>query len=208
MLKKHSIYLIAIVVLIPFFVAGIGTVSWCKEGAGKSFKEYPDNVFNAREYVKGMSKGGHNLLIWVDPSADLSKYTSANTSDFKGRLLPVQTVFSYDPFIKHFNTSLQNSLKIKKSTSTSGLRVEGEMVECNPGSRGARYVVGFGAGKSAGAVACEVYEPGKTQPSIRIYARDTASGGGFGGDSVAMLNHIFSQVAFRVATVLEAKLGK
>ena len=81
------------------------------------------------------------------------------------------------------------------------------MVECNPGSRAARYWVGFGAGKAAGAVVCEVYEPGKTNPCIRIYTRDTGSMGSFGGDSVAMLNHILSQVATRLATTLNTTVG-
>jgi hypothetical protein len=207
MLKKHSIYLIALVVLIPFFVAGIGTLSWCQADAGKSFKDYPDNTFNSREYVRGMSKGGHNLLMWVDPSVDFSQYKSANVSDFGKRLLPVQTKFSYDPTLQHFNTSFKNNLQTAKTQSTSGLRIEGEMVECNPGSRGARFFVGYGAGKVAGAVACEVYVPGKSQPVIRIYARDTSSWDA-GSDSFMILNNIFSQVAFRVAAVLDARIGK
>jgi hypothetical protein len=207
MLKKHSIYLITLVVLIPFFVAGIGTLSWCQTDAGKSFKDYPDNTFNVREYVSGMSKGGHNLLMWVDPSVDFSQYKSANVSDFGKRLLPVQTKFSYDPTLQHLNTSFKNNLKTTKTQSTSALRIEGEMVECNPGSRGARLFVGMGAGKVAGSVACEVYVPGKSQPVMRIYARDTSSWDA-GSDSFMILNNIFSQVAFRVAAVLDARIGK
>jgi hypothetical protein len=68
--------------------------------------------------------------------------------------------------------------------------------------------VGFGAGKASGAVVCEVYEPGKSRPSMRIYARDRGSTGMFGGDSVAMLNHIFNQVAIRLGTTIEARIGR
>ncbi len=82
------------------------------------------------------------------------------------------------------------------------------MVECNPGNRAARYLVGFGAGKAAGAVVCEIYEPDKSRPCVRIYARDTGSMGMFGGDSVSFLNQIFEQVAIRLSTVVEARIGQ
>ena len=173
----------------------------------KSFKDYPDHAFNPKEYVEGMEKGGHNLLIWQDPSVDLRKYDSVNVADFGKRLLPEQTALSYTPFIKSFNRSFQNSLGLTQEESSNALVIEGEMVECNPGSRAARYVVGFGAGKAAWAIACEVYEPGKSHPSMRIYVRDRASMGMFGGNSVAMLNHIFDQVVIRLAGVLEERIG-
>ena len=82
------------------------------------------------------------------------------------------------------------------------LLIEGAVVECNPGSRTARYLVGFGAGKAAGAVVCEIYEPGKPNPCMRIYARDTGSMGTFGGDSVLMLNNIMTVLGTRLATSL------
>lgn len=173
----------------------------------KSFKDYPDHAFNPKEYIEGMEKGGHNLLIWQDPSVDLRKYSSVNVADFGKRLLPEQTAFSYTPFIKSFNRNFQNSLGLTQEESSTALLIEGEMVECNPGSRATRYLVGFGAGKSAGAVACEVYEPGKSRPSMRIYVRDRASMGMFGGNSVAMLNHIFDQVVIRLVGALEERVG-
>jgi hypothetical protein len=176
-------------------------------GYAKSFKGYPDHYFNPKEYVKGMSKGGHGLLIWQDPSANLTKYPTITVPEFEGRLLPVDERFSITPFIKNLEEIFNDNLDIKRGTAGQSLRIEGAMVECNPGNRAARYLVGFGAGKAAGAVAVEVYEPGKSSPSIRIYARDTASMGGFGGDSVAFLNNIFNQIAFRVTAVLEERIG-
>jgi len=173
----------------------------------KSFKDYPDHAFNPKEYVEGMEKRGHNLLIWQDPSVDLRKYSSVNVADFGKRLLPEQTAFSYTSFIKSFNRDFQDSLGLTQEESSTALLIEGEMVECNPGSRATRYLVGFGAGKAAGAVACEVYEPGKSRPSMRIYVRDRASMGMFGGNSVAMLNHIFDQVVIRLVGVLEERVG-
>ena len=172
----------------------------------RSFKEYPDHAFNAKEYVKGMSKGGHSLLIWQDSSADLKKYKTANFVKFEDRLLPTQDRFSYDPFIKNLNESFRNNLTIKQSTSKQSLRIELAMVECNPGNRAARLFVGLGAGKVAGSAVCEVYEPGKTHASLRIYARDT--GAMSGADSVSILNHIFSQVSFRIANALNLRFGK
>ena len=172
----------------------------------RSFKEYPDHAFNAKEYVKGMSKGGHGLLIWQDSAADLKKYKTAKLVKFEDRLLPVQNRFSYDPFIKNLNDSFSNNLSIKQTNSDKSLRIEVSMVECNPGNRAARLFVGLGAGKVAGSAVCEVYEPGKTHASVRIYARDT--GAMSGADSVSILNHIFSQVSFRMASALNLRLGK
>jgi len=209
MVKRYLQYLISAVVIVGL-LNGYATPALCKKASkpGKSYKEYPAHGFNAKQYVKGMKKGGHNILIWQDPSANLRKYRSVDVADFGGRLLPAQTKFSYTPFIKQFNMTFQDSLKLTREKSPNALRIEGAVVECNPGSRAARYMVGFGAGKASGAVVCEVYEPNQSKPIIRIYARDRGSSGAFGGDSVAFLNHIFSQVALRVSALLEDRIGQ
>jgi hypothetical protein len=173
-----------------------------------SFKNYPDHVFNVREYINGMQKGGHNLLIWRDPSVNLSQYSSVKTTEFEGRLLPQQNVLSYDRFITIFNSTFRSSLKFSQTDAPNTLLIEGAVVECNPGSRHLRLWWGMGAGKATGAVVCEVYEPGKSQPCIRIYTRDTSSSAGWsGGNSIAMLNNIFSELAIRLAANLNTTLG-
>jgi len=170
-----------------------------------TFKNYPDNTFHlkVKEYIHGMQKGGHNLLIWRNPGTNLSQYSSVKVTEFGGRLLPQQNVFSYDPYIALFNSVFRSSVKLPQKDSPDSLLIEGAVVECNPGSRAARAWVGFGAGRAGGAVVCEIYEPGKASPSIRIYTRDTtAASGSWGGDSSAMLNNILSQVATRLAMTL------
>jgi hypothetical protein len=172
-----------------------------------SFKNYPDHAFNVREYINGMQKGGRNLLIWRDPSANLPQYSSVKVTEFGGRLLPQQNVFSYDPYITIFNSTFRGSLKLSQTAAPNALLIEGAVVECNPGSRAARAWVGMGAGRAGCAVVCEVYEPGKSQPCIRIYTRDTGSSGSWGGNSIAMLNNIMSQLAIRLAANLNTTLG-
>jgi Domain of unknown function (DUF4410) len=172
-----------------------------------SFKNYPDHVFNVREYINGMQKGGHNLLIWRDPSVNLSQYNSVKVSDFGGRLLPEQNVISYDPFITIFNSTFRSSLKLSQTNAPAALLIEGAIVECNPGSRHVRNWIGMGAGKATGAVICEVYEPGKSQPCIRIYTRDYGTMGNWGGNSIALLNNIFSALAYHLAANLNTTLG-
>lgn len=174
----------------------------------KVVKDFPDHAFDANEYIAGMQKAGKNLLVWKDTSADLSKYKSITVSDFGSRLLPVQNAFSYATFVATFNSNFKGGLSIAQKNSANSLKIVGEIVECNPGSRAARYWVGMGAGKATGAIACEIYEPGKSKPSMRIYSRDTASAGGFGGDSVAMLNHIINQLAFRTANTINTTVGR
>ena len=210
MVKKSMQYLISAVVVIALMTGCASTPpsTPSAETTFKSFKDYPDHTFNPGEYIQGMSRGGRNILIWQDPSVDLKAYRCANVTKFGGRLLPEQNVFSYDPYIKRFDLSFQSCLKLAREDSEKALRIEGAIVECNPGSRAARYWVGFGAGKAAGAVVCEAYEPGKSQPCMRIYVRETASSGMFGGNSVAMLNHIVEQVAIRLSTVLEARIAQ
>lgn len=171
-----------------------------------SFKNYVDSAFNVKEYINGMQKGGHNLLIWRDPAVNLSQFNSVKIMEFGGRLLPQQDVFSYDPYIALFNSVFRSSLKLPQKESPDALLIEGAVVECNPGSRAARAWVGFGAGKSGGAVVCEIYEPGKPNPCIRIYTRDTGSSGSWGGNSVAMLNNIMTVVATRLATTLNTTI--
>jgi hypothetical protein len=207
--QRYTRYVGALGVVVALLMAGFlmaGEVS--AQGAMISFKDYPDNTFPVKEYIQGMKKGGHNLLIWMDPSVNLSMYSSVNVMDFGDRLLPQQDVFDYGPYINVFNSTFKGSLKLSQEESPDALVVEGAVVECNPGSRAARYWVGFGAGKAAGGVVCEVYEPGASQPCIRIYTRDTASSGSFGGNSVAVLNHIFSQLAIRLAAKLDTTIGQ
>ncbi len=168
----------------------------------KSFKDYPDYAFNVKEYINGMQKGGHNLLIWKEATVNLSQYSSVRLTEFGGRLLPQQNVFSYDPFIALFNSVLRSSLKLRQEESPDFLLIEGAVVECNPGSRAARAWVGFGAGRAGGGVVCELYEPGRSNPCVRIYTRDTGASGNWGGDSAALLNNIMSQNAIRLATTL------
>lgn len=210
-LRMHSLWFL---IIATFFIGGCVASSGDGGSAAidtstiKSIKDYPNNAFDAKAYVKGMQKGGKNLLIWVDPSADFSKYKSVSVSKFGKRLLPKQDKFSYDTFVATFNNSLQGGITLNKNRSSS-VKIVGELVECNPGSRAGRYFSsGLGGGKAAGAVACEIYLPGKSKPSMRIYARDRASSGFGGGDSVAMLNHIFTQVGFRVANILNTRIGR
>jgi hypothetical protein len=169
-----------------------------------TFKNYPDNSFHlkVREYINGMQKGGHNLLIWRDPTVNLSQYGSVKVTEFGGRLLPQQTVFSTDPYVALFNSVLKSSLKLNQKESSDALLIEGAVVECNPGSRAARAWVGFGAGRAGGAAVCEIYVPGKPNPCIRIYTRDTGASGNWGGNSVLMLNNIMTVIATRLATTL------
>jgi hypothetical protein len=208
--NKYTAYVIAVAVAIALLV-GFGSTTSARRSvptsSDKSFKDYPDHTFNAREYIQGMRKGARNVLIWQDPSVNLSKYRSVHITDFGGHLLPAQNRFSYDPFVGSFNANFQGSLKLHKENSPDALLIEGAVVECNPGSRGARMWVGFGAGRAAGAVVCEIYEPNKSEPCMRIYVRDTASGGNYGGNSLSMLNHIFFSVAHRLSKMLEVTIG-
>jgi hypothetical protein len=168
-----------------------------------TFKNYPDYTFHlkVKEYINGMKKGGHNLLIWRD-SANLSQYSSVKVAEFGGRLLPQQNAFSYDPYVALFNSVFRSSVKLPQKDSPDSLLIEGAVVECNPGSRAARAWVGFGAGRAGCAAVCEIYEPGKPNPCIRVYTRDTGSSGNWGGNSVLMLNNIMTVIATRLATAL------
>jgi hypothetical protein len=175
-----------------------------------SFKSYPDHFFHlkVKEYINGMQKGGHNLLIWRDLSVNLSQYSSVKITEFGGRLLPQRKAFSYiTSFITSFNSVFRSSLNLPQKESPDALLIEGAVVECNPGGQFARAMVGFGAGRAAGAVVCEVYEPGKTNPCIRIYTRDTGSFGLLGGDAVTLLNQIFNVIAWRLADTLNNTIG-
>jgi len=209
-MKKRKWFCLASAVAVILFVNACASSDSQNISAGvpnRSFRDYHDHAFDAKEYIQGMQKGGHNLLYWQDPSVDLSKYQAVDVADFDGQLLPVQNEFSYEPFIKTFNRAFNDALKLDAG-DTYALRIEGAVVECNPGSRAARYLVGMGAGKAACAVVCEVFEPDQSSPCMRIYTRDTASGGLFGGDSRAMLNHIFNQLGIRTTSFLEERIGR
>jgi hypothetical protein len=175
-----------------------------------TFKNYPDHTFNlkVKEYISGMQRGGHNLLIWRDPTVNLSQYGSVVVTDFDGRLLPQQSVFSYDPYITIFNATFKGSLRLNQQDSADALLIEGAVVECNPGNRAARALVGFGAGRAGAGVVCEVYQPGEARPCMRIYTRDTsASSANYGGNPVMILNNIMTVLAQRLAMTLNTTIA-
>jgi hypothetical protein len=201
-IKRYAPCLVAAGIIIALMSTGV----IAQDKPFKSLKDYPDHAFNVREYVSGMQKGGHNLLIWKDSAVNLSQYGSVKVTEFDGRLLPQQNVFSYDPYIALVNSVFKSSLKLPQKDSPDSLLIEGAVVECNPGSRAARAWVGFGAGRAGGGMVCEVYEPGKPNPCIRIYTRDTGASGSWGGDSVAMLNNIMSQISTRLAATLNTTI--
>lgn len=206
-MKRNSLSVLLFSALV-FILSGCGGAS---SGGGSSLapdqvkvlKDFPDKAFNAKVYVKGM--GGENrVYVWQAPGVDLGKYRSASLARFSGRLLPAQARFSYEPYIKGFQSAFKDSLDIKPG---GALRIEASLVECNPGSRAARYFSPIpGSGKAAVAGVVEVFEPGKKRPSLRLYARDTASFGAFGGDSVGMMNHIINVISVRLTTVLEGRI--
>ena len=201
-IKRYAPCLVVAGIIIALMSTGV----IAQDKPFKSLKDYPDHAFNVREYISGMQKGGHNLLIWKDSAVNLSQYDSVKVTEFGGRLLPQQNVFSYDPYIALVNSVFKSSLKLPQKDSPDALLIEGAVVECNPGSRAARAWVGFGAGRAGGGVVCEVYEPGKPNPCIRIYTRDTGASGSWGGDSVGMLNNIMSQVSTRLAAALDINI--
>ena len=159
---------------------------------------------NVKQYINGMKKGGSNLLIWKDPAANLSQYSSVKITEFGGRLLPNRMSFLTILILRslmHFKSSLRPSQK----ESPDSLLIEGAVVECNPGSQqplpGSEWV-----GRAGCAAVCEIYEPGKPNPVIRIYTRDTSASGNWGGNSVLMLNNIMTVIATRLATTLNTTI--
>lgn len=168
--------------------------------------DFGANQFNHKVYVNGMSKVARNTLYWQDPNAHMGDYHFVNIEGPTDKYLPINANVEHQAYVKGFARIFDDNLDLKQKKTGKTLRVVTAVVECNPGSRAARYWVGMGAGKAVATVVVEVYEPGKTTPSLKIYGRDSASAGGFGGDSMAMMNHIFNVMAVRVTTVLEGRI--
>jgi hypothetical protein len=168
--------------------------------------DFSPNQFDHKVYVRGMAKVARNTLYWQDPDARLGDFQFVNTQGPSAQYLPVNPNFIHEPYVRAFADFFENNLDLQQKSSGNTLLVKTAVVECNPGSRAARYWVGLGAGKAAVTVVVEVYEPGRDTPSLKIYARDTASAGAFGGDSMSMMNHIMQVIAVRVTTVLEERI--
>ncbi len=175
-------------------------------GQVAKLSDFSANQFDHKVYIRGMTKAARNTLFWQDPNAQLGEYQSVHVEGPSDQYLPVNPNFVHEPYVKGFAGSFNANLDLKLKATGKTLLVKTAVVECNPGSRAARYWVGMGAGKAVATVVVEVYEPGKDNPSLKIYGRDSASAGGFGGDSMAMINHIMQVMAVRVTTVLEERI--
>ena len=200
-----------------FVVAVFFTLNGCggsRSGGGVALapnelaklSDFNSNQFNHKAYVRGMAKVARNTLYWQDPNAHMGDFHFVNVVGPEDRYLPINPNFVHEPYVKGFAGFFNNNLDLKQKSTGKTLLVKTAVVECNPGSRAARYWVGMGAGKAVATVVIEVYEPGKTTPSLKLYARDSASAGGFGGDSMSMMNHIMQVMAVRVTTVLEGRI--
>ncbi len=207
---KNILYALLVVAAV-FTLNGCGGTSSTNTvalapGAVSKLSDFSPNAFNYKAYTRGMSKAARNTLVWADPAANLGSFHSIQIEGPTDNYLPVNPNLIHEPYVKSFGGFFDNNLDLQQSDSSSSLRVVTAVVECNPGSRAARYWVGMGAGKAVATVVVEVYEPGRSTPSLKIYSRDSASAGGFGGDSMSMMNHIFQVMAVRVTTVLEGRI--
>jgi hypothetical protein len=200
-----------------FLIASVFALNGCggaRSGGGAALapgevaklSDFNANQFNYKVYVRGMSKVARNTLAWQDPDSHLGDFHFIKIEGPTDKYLPVNANFAHKSTVESFGRSFKSYLDLKQKSSGKSLRVVVAVVECNPGSRAARYWVGMGAGKAAGTVVIEVYEPGRNTPSLKIYARDTASMGGFGGDSISMMNSIFEAIANRTTTILEGRI--
>ncbi len=207
---KNILYVLVVVTAF-FALNGCGgsrsgsTVALAPDQVSK-LADFPANGFDHKVYRAGMSKVATNTLYWQDPKARLGDYHSVKIEGPTDKYLPINASFVHKPYVTAFGKAFNTNLDLKQSSGAKSLRLVVAVVECNPGSRAARYWVGMGAGRAAATVVVEVYEPGKSTPSLKIYARDTGSAGMFGGDSMSMMNHIYETMAIRVTTVLEGRI--
>lgn len=212
--RRDSVKNILYVLVAAIAIFALNGCGGSRSGGGTSIapdqvsklSDFPANGFNYRTYRAGMSKVATNTLYWQDPKARLGDYHSVKIEGPTDRYLPINANFVHQPYVTAFGKAFEANLDLKQSSSSKSLRLVVAVVECNPGSRAARYWIGMGAGKAAATVVVEVYEPGNSNPSLKIYARDTGSAGMFGGDSTSMMHHIYETMAIRVTTVLEGRI--
>ncbi|MFN2447255.1 MAG: DUF4410 domain-containing protein [Vicinamibacterales bacterium] len=91
----------------------------------------------------------------------------------------------------------------QEGATGAGLIVGGHFTELNPGSRAKRYVVGFGAGKSAVAVEGDVKDAAGTL-FAKFRQRRIAAMGMFGGDSVKKMREDCKNIGEDLAAFLSA----
>jgi hypothetical protein len=89
----------------------------------------------------------------------------------------------------------------------NALVIEGRFIELDPGSRAARYVVGFGAGKSAVSVSGTVKDSAGTVLATFVQRR-VGSAGAFGGNSVDKMSEDCRNIGEDLAKFLSAWANK
>ncbi|MFW6324376.1 MAG: DUF4410 domain-containing protein [Desulfovibrionales bacterium] len=170
--------------------------------------DYPDQGLNLKQYINGMEKAGHNVVMWKDPSVDTSALADRPiyVDEIDARFVPKIDGYPHTPYSTMVKSTLRDTIKASKQKKPNAILVKGSLVEVNYGSKAARFLVGLGAGKASGGVVIEAFLPGKSKPFLRLYGRETASGGLFGGDSVALMNHIFTRNALQVGGVIDSAI--
>ena len=93
-----------------------------------------------------------------------------------------------------------------KSISGKTLLIRGSLVQLDPGSKAARYFVGFGAGHATVGIKCELVDAKSGTVLVEMTQARAGSGGMFGGGYNKLLRELTEEVADDTVTL--AKMFK
>lgn len=206
---------VTIVVLALLAISSSGCATYAERLRRSLPKQYPAEVKNwysgtvdQTEFVREFSLADYQRVV----------VETLNTSSTP---LPSEKDNTHEPVTvalrrstEYFSTGLRDSLKGLIPVDLQGtqedqnvLIVRGEVVEMNPGSRSARYWIGFGAGASRTAIQGELID-GSTRACLLRFKHARKSGMGFyGGDYADFLRDDTTDVGADVGILLSAFRG-
>ena len=172
-----------------------------------SYKDWNDDLIDKLEILESFNLSSYSkvVILPLDNKKTPLPEKKDNTYEPVTKVLEKVT----DIFLEGVKKGLAGKLQVAsekeappKESSKGVLLVSGEVVEMNPGSRAARYWVGFGAGKSRVEVRGEVTDAA-TGAVLLKFTHAKASGVGVaGGDYIKFLTDDTTDVGEDVGKML------
>lgn len=157
-----------------------------------TYKEWNDDLIDRLEVVQNFSLASYSRLVLLPldtvatPLPEKEDNTYAPTTQVLGKI--------GDIVLEGMRKGLSGKLEASAAPSppegeaTRGtLVLRGKVREMNPGSRAARYWVGFGAGKSRVELECEVVDAATGEVLLRLTHARASGIGAAGGDYAKFL---------------------
>lgn len=154
------------------------------------------------EFVKEFALASYRHLQVVPADTSSAELPPEDDNSYA----PTITVLAgADQLLRYrIDRELLGRLKVSPDEAEGALKLVCRITEINPGSRAARYWVGFGAGSAWVRIEGDLIDTASGETLLRFDQRRIAATGAFGGNYEKMLNSCIEGIGDDIGRILDA----